>query len=301
MMIDLEAPRRWIARFQLSRLPLNSIRSKNGCNDGRNISLQNRYTEDTFAVHGWRWHHLGIVRDLRRLSTGIQKRQMQLCPTSFQLENELPLASSARQQWIALQDMLNYILVDNWGLHNFVECKMFFPWLENRHNLKDEFHRKVFLKDKALIERQRALLARQANTLAKLVSSAAGSGFKHDLRNSDACTRTLREVRAKVDQLSNDAERLFIASEAVMVPRVISLFTRGEQLQFNNTVISSISGKQARISLVIFKHATEESPEDASQFQNGVPAPIRRLALPFWFKRFVAHKIRFIAEPHPVD
>lgn len=286
----LDRPKRWLTRLQLSNLSQrfkSSDSGEYGLGAGKGIRL------DGFVVYGWRWHHLGVVRDLRRLSTSIKKRQAQLCPATF------TLTPAARLQWSALKDMLDHILQDNWGLHDHVEQSLFFPWIEKRLSSDYPQIHQLFLKDAALIASQRALLAQDAKALAQLVSVIVTEKFEKTAQSGTACARIVHSVRSKVDRLSEDADNLFAISEATMIPRVVDIFSRAEQLRFNDKVISNISGKQARISLVIFKHAIHDSPQDAINFQRGVPAAIRKLALPYWFKKFVAHKIRFVTDPYP--
>lgn len=292
----LDRPKRWLTKLQLAKLSQRLYRSGNGKNG---YASDERIRRDEFVVYGWRWHHLGIVRDLRRLSTSIEKRQAQLCPASSSHgPTTFTLTSSARSQWIALKDMFDHILHDNWGLHDHVEEELFFPWIEKRLSSTYPHLHLPFLKDVALIGTQRALLAQDAKALARLVSATVIDQFGKNTKSSSACDRSLHSIRSKVDRLSEEAENLFTISEDAMIPRVTDTFSRAEQLRFNDKVISNISGKQARISLVIFEHAIHDSPPDALHFRKGVPGPIRKLALPYWFKKFVAHKIRFVTDTH---
>lgn len=293
----LDRPKRWLTKLQLTKLSQRLYNSGDGKNG---YALDERIRRDEFFVYGWRWHHLGIVRDLRRLSTSIEKRQAQLCPASSSRgSTSFALTSSAHSQWIALKDMFDHILHDNWELHDHVEEVFFFPWIEKRLRSEYPHLHLPFLKDVALIGTQRALLAQDAKALAQLVSATVTDQFGENIKSGGACARSLHSIRSKVDRLSKETRTLFAASEAAMIPRVTDTFSRAEQLRFNDKVISNISGKQARISLVIFKHAIHDSPRDALHFRRGVPAPIRKLALPYWFKKFVAHKVRFVIHPHP--
>lgn len=293
----VQLPKRWLTKLQLTKLS-QKFRHIGG---GQNGSVSDdRFQWDGFVVHGWRWHHLGIVRDLRRLSASIQKRQTQLCPASaHQGPSKITPTSTARLQWVALKDMLDHILDDNWRLHDYVEEALFFPWLAKRLDSEHPRLYQPFLKDVALIASQRELLTRDAKALARSVSVTVNDGLEKIVRDGASCGRTVHAIRSKLDRLSKNADTLFEASEAAMIPRVIEAFSRAEQLRFNDKVISNLSGRQARISLVVFKHAVHDSPHDALHFQNGVPAPIRKIALPYWFKKFVAHKIRFVADPYP--
>lgn len=283
-------------RLQLNLIRLRQPSSKPTVPSAKTKQSPARSTR--FRVHGWRWHHLGIIRDLTRLHMRGTHRASALCDASGRPE-------IAAAQRAAFQKALLYILRDNWGLHNSVEERFFLPWVQKAAAAAVT----AAAKDVAatpgqgdvtasvrVISGERARLARESDHLARMVDKWA----KTD--SLPTCRRDLRQILGIITKLRKDATRLFDVSEAVLIPRVLQSFTEKEQLQFNHSVLNCISGKEARVSLVIFRdavdrsHAVVASPTDWTDFQASVPAPIRNLALPYWRNKFVRDKAKFLAE-----
>lgn len=187
-------------------------------------------------------------------------------------------------------DALNYILEDNWKLHNFVERSLFVPWLSRKMPLGPTLQRHI-----KLVAEERELLQQDAKRLTTAVQRWVQA-------NPTRCKRELRGITDQVRKLRENAVTLFGASEAVFVPRVVSLFESKEQGKFNDSVLKRISGRQARISLVIFEDAVQRrdpivaTQTDRDDFENDIPAPIRRLAMPYWRNKFIGQRTRFITD-----
>lgn len=240
----------------------------------------NDVSSTRFRVHGWRWHHLGIVRDLARLHKQGTNRKLQMCDVRN------PRAQQSRRQFL---DALRYIIDDNWALHNFVEGNVMLPWIDRRerNGVTEQRH--------AIIETERQRLETDSKALANRVDQWV-------VGRPRTCEREADAILMNVERLRRNAALLFEASEAVLVPQVMRLFSEKEQLKFNSTVLKKITGRQARISLVIFRDAVDQTEPvvakkaDAEDFENSVPGPIRRLAVPYWRSKFVDERIRFITE-----
>lgn len=117
-----------------------------------------------FRVYGWRWHHLGIVRDLRRLHAQAEARSRLLCSTAD--------AAAAQAQRAALRAALAYILDDNWRLHNTVEQRLFVPWLLRRAAVSGGGgggDGRALRRDVAAIAAERTRLVGEATALAVVV------------------------------------------------------------------------------------------------------------------------------------
>ena len=249
-----------------------------------NLNATHTTLSSRFRVHGWRWHHLGIERDFLRLQTSAKQKQHNLCNPSF------PTTSSRDREHFFR--FLQYIIHDNWSLHDYVQQSVFFPWLQQRDTSA------TIRNHLSLIDTERQRLATDANELVKRTKKWAIS-----TDNGYSCRKERDHILTKMDRLRTSAALLFKASEAVVIPRVLMLYTDKEQLGFNSTVLKHISGEQARISLVIFRDAVERNnkpvvaeKEDLDDFLHAVPKPIRVLGLPYWRKKFTHDKLSFVRE-----
>lgn len=234
-----------------------------------------------FMVHGWRWHHLAILRDLTRLQTTATAKSKKLCA---------PAAHNDHRKHF--QTTWRYILHDNWRLHNSVERTLFLPWVLAHARPND-----IALTSAArAISTERDRLVRRTDCLSARVDDWV------TVRTTADCRAGLTDVLAGMSAVQHAAERLFVASEAVLIPAVLATFDERQQARFNQRVLGRISGTQARTSLVFFADALDRSrfvvatPQDCIDFRHAVPAPVRRLALPFWRSKLVADKIRFLVD-----
>ncbi|CAN8064578.1 unnamed protein product [Agarophyton chilense] len=243
-----------------------------------------------FRVHGWRWHHLGIIRDLMRLERKAVKKRGALCQVRRTDESR-----ALRRQ---MHDALQYIIHDNWALHNVVEHKLFLPWIMSRDG--DETNGEAV----NVIGSERRRLQRHAQMLDERMAKWSECNTHNVVRMSqEQCESELQVMISNVQRLRRNASLLFEVSEQVLVPRVKLCFSEADQLRFNSTVLKHISGRQARVSLVIFRDALDlkKQPvvarsDDVHNFERDVPAPIRRVGVPFWRKRFVGDRTRFLTD-----
>lgn len=211
-----------------------------------------------FHVHGWRWHHLGVVQDLRQIAFAAQAPA--LCAAG---------GGPLRKE---LAGAFEHVLDDNWGVHDDVEDKLFFPWVRSRAGGT----RKIALA--ALTARRRAGARRREDLRRDLAAFGRCKG-------GSTCTVHANRAASGVTALADEAAALFAAEEKLLVPLVTKLFSRQEQATFNKEVIRSLSSRQARVSLVVFRDAVQSSPKERSEFEREVPAPVRVL-VPYWRRKF---------------
>ncbi|KAI0562664.1 hypothetical protein FGB62_55g130 [Gracilaria domingensis] len=154
-----------------------------------------------------------------------------------------------------------------------------------------------------IISNERRRLQRHAQQLNDRVTRWSDTNeYNGSRQHQKACESELENIVHSLRRLRRNATLLFDASEQILVPTVKLSFSEQEQLRFNSTVLKNISGKQARISLVVFTDAVDlkqpvvADSEDAQNFERDVPGAIRRLGVPFWRKRFVGDRIRFLTE-----
>lgn len=232
-----------------------------------------------FRVHGWRWHHIGILRDLTRLESKAQHKRHRLCDMQ---------SHNAATQRVQFRNAIEYIIQDNWNLHDTVQEKVFLPWIRDKETDKFRHARAN------IVNNETKKIQKQCTSLTRTVS-------RWSIQPKD-CYSELDSIIHSVQRLKRNGAALFQASEAVLVPRVNCLFSEREQLKFNRQVLKYITGKQARISLVIFADAVDATNpsvakrSDRNNFQRDVPALIRKFGVPFWRNRFVADKIQFLTE-----
>ena len=79
----------------------------------------------------------------------------------------------------------------------------------------------------------------------------------------------------------------------------MTICSEADQLEFNTRVIRSLSGRQARVALVVFQKAVNHNLNvfatlnDSNSFARDVPAPVRAL-IPYWRRRFVSEEMKFL-------
>lgn len=253
-----------------------------------------------FQIHAWRWHHLGIVHDLKRFQTASRKQSsILLCPpssTSSSLTTSTSSSSSSTSggrhrlsdEHRRIQAALRYILVDNWGVHDIVEDTLLFPWLQSPPSLTI-----TPLNLPRSITSERLRLRKQADLLSSQFSQCCQS-------ESDVA-----RLLGSVDKLAVNAERLFEASEALVMSHVAQHYPKREQKKFNDSVLSRLSSRQVRVAAVSFRDAVDQRNRKATDldrrnFQGTLPSIVRGVAIPYWKNKFVKHELAFL-EGEPLE
>lgn len=233
-----------------------------------------------FRVRAWRWHHLGVERDLSRVEATLRARKTALC-----------VPGGAR---VSLLDVLTYVIDDNWKLHNHVEKTLFIPWIM-RHAGNDP----ILKRNTLILEKERQRLMKDTHLIMKQVEQ-----WVNQTESQSQCTNNVLLIANNLRKLRQDSTLLFRASENLFIPKVVQTFSQKQQNKFNDNVLKSITGRQARVSLVVFRDAVRQEPpvvattRDEQDFYTDIPAPIRKWGVPFWRGKFVRHKTRFLTEDH---
>ena len=222
--------------------------------------------EGTYRIHGWRWHHLSILRDLDHVNQLLHSPSV--CAAGAQ-------GARARQQ---VSRVYAHVLDDNWEVHDEVERRLLYPWVSARAGGA----RQVALT--VLGGRRRALGARRERLRDAVVQLGNGQ-----------CE--VRRARAAADAaaLRRAARAVFGAAERVVVPAVRALFSADEQRAFNRRVIRTLSPLQSQLMLVVFNDTmyahrnAVATDDDRRNFESQVPRPIRAL-VPLWRKTFLAFR-----------
>lgn len=312
----VETAKKFVHQWQLHQFSKRAVKPSSKVDDKSLAPKSSR-----FRVHGWRWHHLGIVRDLKRLQAQGELRCHALCDSGD--------TSRSRALREDMRAALQYILNNNWRLHNTVEQRLFVPWVkQGASGLRARNENRALRRDIAVIETERMRLTGDAHALAIAVDRWVGDideegtpetitlpttstispprpGRSSRQTNSNACRRDLNTILRRIDRLTRSAQLLFDSSEAVLIPHVKAAFSEADQLRFNHQVIRNISAEDARISLVIFRDAIDRTPPviasraDWSDFHTSVPIAIRKFALPYWRSKFVESRTTFLSGPKP--
>lgn len=220
----------------------------------------------TYRVHGWRWHHLSIIRDLDHVKRLLQETNV--CSAGTQ-------GVIARQQ---IARVYTHVLDDNWQVHDDVEARLLYPWVCERIGRSRQVAISV------LSTRRRALNARRERLRDAVITLGNG---QCEIRRARAIADTVALRRC--------AQSIFESAERVVIPAVRTLFSVDEQRAFNRKVLKSLSPLQSQLMLVVFNDTifannhSVANEEDRRNFVNQVPLPIRAL-VPLWRKSFLSFR-----------
>lgn len=230
-----------------------------------------------YRVHGWRWHHLSLVRDLGVVGAALSGRRV--CTEGA--------AGAAERRAVARA--FAHVLEDNWAVHDAVEGELLYPWVATRSGVA----RRTAIR--ALDARRGALKARRERVLGSL------RAFQQLERGGDVCAVRARGAAADVHSLRAAAAATFAAAERVVVPAVRALYSEDEQRTFNRNVIRGLSARQAQVALVIFRDGIYDSRRasaaDRADFERQVPRAIRAL-VPVWRRALCGIRASFFMPPH---
>lgn len=247
-----------------------------------------------FQIHAWRWHHLGIVHDLKRFQIASRKHSsILLCPpSSSSSTTNMQRLHHVTDDQRRIQAALRYILVDNWGVHNIVEETLLYPWLQTPPS-SSSFTTITPLQLPSSIISERTRLRTQAESIS--------TQFQKCCKTHNDVTMLLDNV----DTLTVNAERLFEASEALIMSHVAQYYSAKEQKIFNDRVLSNLSNRQMRVAAVAFRDAVDVRNRKATNldrrnFQSTLPSIVRGVAIPYWKSKFVKREIAFL-EGEPLE
>lgn len=274
----------WLHRRQLEFAHHQQQRNVNNSHKGTWSKLQRK--SNTFHIHAWRWHHLGIVRDLGRLQKQANKQSYKLCPTA----NSNP----SIKKRIELYTALMYILKDNWKIHDKVEQTLLFPWL-----LKKSDESKTTLKSQSIISTE----SKKLNSFSDQLSLFVDRWARNTQLDNQACMLQLYYIERQLDHLRSGASNLFQLSENMVMPQVLMYASDSDQKSFNDSVLARLSGREVRVAAVGFKDAVEHcgNGQDKLNFGNNVPSIVRKVAIPYWRKKLVRRRDSFLRNPAATD
>lgn len=227
--------------------------------------------QSAFRIQAWRWHHLAVSRDLRRLERAGNQRA--------------PLLCSSRTERVGFLAALEYILRDNWDVHDIVEAGLFIPFVLQKAS-------RSVVRDAGVVAMERARLVKERAVVRERVERWV------DVEPA-RCIGELAGIADDVRRLKRSADVLFAAAERAFVPCVRTLFSEQEQKRFNDSVLKTLSGRQLRVSLVVFQDAigkgweSAATEEDRVAFGRDVPGHVRML-VPFWKRKFVQKQVKFL-------
>ena len=221
-----------------------------------------------YRIHGWRWHHMSVLRDLTLVRGALSGTRV--CA---------PGGAGAR----ARRDVSRayaHVLDDNFEVHDAVETRLLFPWVRERCGPA----RRLALG--LLAGRRRALVERRER-LRDDIARLAGATPR-------CCEMRAARAAADVELVRRAAATYFEVAERVVVPAVRTGYSVAEQSAFNRRVLKMLSPLQAQIVLVVFSDTLYDrnggaSEQDRKDFERQVPAPVRAL-VPLWRSSLLAFR-----------
>lgn len=265
-----------------ARIRLTALRL---VNKPTSSSKSDASSEAPFLVTGWRWHHLGISRDLQRARTQLLRRGPSLCKAS-PLERQTVLSA------------LDHIFESNWDIHDATETRLLLPWATTRGDRRISSVAALISREAARLRKRRSAL--RTHTV-RWASEDYGNGVKNQA-NIGRCIRETEVLAREFEALRRAANTLFTAAEETFIPLIRTKFSVREQKKFNDRVLASLSSRETRVVLVVFFDAlfgTKPSvakPQDVRDFETSVPAPLRGIAVPLWRRRLIGERANFLLE-----
>lgn len=267
-----------------------------------------------FRLHGWRWHHVAIGRELGAISTALGSGVDCGDPSAV----------------AAVVDAFAFARRSVWAVHNTMEREVLFPWIDTgvceaaadggrgpptvtavsrrgsggggrgggggggRGGVAGRSPARQRAVSAALssfaAERER-LEAAATEVEARLARLAAATAERDaPWRGVAACGPETARAAAAVRVLADEAAALFAAEEAALIPLVTGDFSADEQARVFLTAVHGLAGglrgPTAKLQLVLFHEALKAGGggEEWGHFKREVPRPARAW-IPVWKKR----------------
>lgn len=227
-----------------------------------------------YRIHGWRWHHISLLRDLGLVNEALTEGRM-CSPGDSGLESRREVLRA-----------YSHILDENWEIHDRVESTLLYPWI-NKHS-DVGIGRRLLLN--ILDRKRKILLSKREKLRDSLVKLSLGER---------KCTPMVHNISSDALGLRSEAAETFLLAERLVIPTVRKLFSEDEQRSFNRTVLRNLSPMQAQISLVVFRDSLYDIPhggatdKDRRDFEAQVPSPIRAL-IPLWRKSLLSFRSQIL-------
>lgn len=264
-----------------------------------------------FRLHGWRWHHVAIGRELAAIATALGSGVDCGDPSAV----------------AAVVDAFAFARRSVWAVHNTMEREVLFPWIDTgvcaaaadggrgpptvtavsrrgggggdggggggggvagRSPARQRAVSAALSSFTAERERLEAAASDVEARLARLTAATADRDAPW--RGVAACGPETARAAAAVRVLAAEAAALFAAEEAALIPLVTGDFSADEQARVFLTAVHGLAGglrgPTAKLQLVLFHEALKAGGggEEWGHFKREVPRPARAW-IPVWKKR----------------
>jgi len=258
-----------------------------------------------FRLHGWRWHHVAITRELAAIQTALAAG----------------VNCGDADAVAAVVDAFAFARTSVWAVHNEMERAVLFPWIDTglcaapanggaggpptstaavvgdarrgtpvagRSEARQRAVSAALASFGAERERLEAASAEVQEHLMRLATATAERDAPW--RGVAACGPETRRAVAAVRSLTDEARALFAAEEAALIPLVSNDFSPDEQARVFLTAVHGLAGglrgSTAKLQLVLFHEALKAGGggEEWGHFKREVPRPARAW-IPVWKKR----------------
>ncbi|GAB0489221.1 hypothetical protein MMPV_000438 [Pyropia vietnamensis] len=289
-------------------------RSHHGDSDGGGSDGGGSFAGEArgFRLHGWRWHHVAIRRELGAIASALGSGVDCGDPSAV----------------AAVVDAFAFARRSVWAVHNTMEREVLFPWIDTgvcvaatdggqgtptvtavsrradgggggrgggsgigvagRSPARQRAVSAALSSFAAERERLEVAATEVEARLARL--SAATADRDAPWRGIAACGPETARAAAAVRVLADEAAALFAAEESALIPLVTCDFSADEQARVFLTAVHRLAGglrgSTAKLQLVLFHEALKAGGggEEWGHFKREVPRPARAW-IPVWKKR----------------
>lgn len=221
-----------------------------------------------FRVHGWRWHTMSVIRELRLLQT---------------------LVSSSGKTEEVTQGFDHVVGFNMKGL-NRVESKLFFPWLKEKLDLiPDEGAKQAFQRVLKTATKQQEVLKEKAQDMVSSSREESSIQAKFMLcahkrntqTNALATQATTEDLSLLVTTMVSTLEEIARIQTTYLIPAIATLVPEPEQVSFNSKVLRNMGILDSRTYLVGMYEAIQGDTEEIELFEEEIPF-IPRYMIPRW-------------------
>lgn len=223
---------------------------------------------DKFFIQGWRWHHLSIVRDAKRLN------QYASVVKSGDEEDLEPLKK-------AVDFVFNFNLR---GLSD-IEDKVFFPWLREKllnSEYESEETKKAFASMIEDVDQDRKRVKDLASKIVSYMDLATENSVDQNMRRD-----ALDNIITNTDAVYNLTNSIKAREDKFLVPALMKNVSSREQKFFNNKVLRSLGILQSRKYLIGMYDAVHDpdygNEEEQTLFVEQIPL-VARMMIGSWRK-----------------
>lgn len=246
-----------------------------------------------FHIHGWRWHTMSFIYEMKRLN--------QLAAKMSSTTGSLP----------SLQQAVDYVIGFNMkGLHN-IERDLFFPWMRKQmktklipqqsNNGKDVVKSFQIVMDE--LEQNQKLIQGIGLEIVDRTSSTSDTTRKRQQRNQPTENESKSDlvelstfIAMKSQSMIALAESMLRTEENVMIPLIGQYISEQEQKTFNNQVIRKLGIFDSRLHLVgMYETIVQNQKNELKLFQSTIPY-IAQSMIPRWKRLLYDPKVSMMLE-----